>query len=232
MINTCKSLLIRKGIQDRNECIVGWNGGLYRSWNRALQIFEKDLHPNVHQKRTKESLSLFGMHKKPIIAEWCCLRITYRMENIGVLDHTISPLGRHLLKLWLQRPTLDMETLHGRHRAVEIFIRPESTSTVKEIKSSLSHVKNIARILSRIRENQANPTEWQQLLQVNQRSMACSIPRYTGLSLLFVNFLVCFLLSAHPCCGFSAAVSTRHKGRPYPAKSKTYCLSSSCIWSN
>lgn len=59
-----------------------------------------------------------------------------------------------------------MDVLNGRHQAVELFTKSEISSTIKDIKSSLSHIKNIARVLNRVRGNQANPNEWQQLLQV------------------------------------------------------------------
>lgn len=122
-----------------------------------------------------------------------------------------------MLNLWLQRPSLNMDVLNGRHQAVELFTKSEISSTIKDIKSSLSHIKNIARVLNRVRGNQANPNEWQQLLQVrsiiarNAQNAMC-MPQSNPASGI-CKPPVCLLLSAHPHCCLSTAFTARCNSR-------------------
>ncbi|KAI9494539.1 DNA mismatch repair protein MutS [Zychaea mexicana] len=109
---------------------------------KSLCIFEKDLHPNAHQKRGKESLSLFGL-----------------------LNHTVTPIGHHLLKSWVLRPSLDINVIRARQDAVGYFSAPDTVQFSKELGTQLKHIKNIARIISMIKEHRASPTEWHQLLE-------------------------------------------------------------------
>ncbi|KAJ8662917.1 hypothetical protein O0I10_001093 [Lichtheimia ornata] len=115
---------------------------------RVLGIFEKDVHPNTHQKRNKESLSLFGL-----------------------LNHTVTPIGQHLLQSWIQRPTLDLNVLEYRHTAISHFSTNDTVALVKELRGHLKHIKNIPRMMSMIRENRATVHDWQQLLQFAYYSM-------------------------------------------------------------
>ncbi|KAI9018714.1 DNA mismatch repair protein MutS [Phycomyces nitens] len=109
--------------------------------SRSLGLFEKDTHPNMHQKRGKEGLSLFG-----------------------VLDQTVTPLGHHLLRQWLQRPSLDISLLDTRHQAIEYFSDHGRTEMVKELVGYLKNIKNVARLLANVREHRATYSEWNQLL--------------------------------------------------------------------
>ncbi|KAI9322167.1 DNA mismatch repair protein MutS [Dichotomocladium elegans] len=110
--------------------------------NRALGIFETDQHPNTHQRRGKESLSLFGL-----------------------LNHAVSPIGQHLLKSWLQRPTLDLETIRFRQQSISRFVSAGIEDLTKELRSHLRHVKNVSRLISAVSEHCATSGDWQQLLQ-------------------------------------------------------------------
>ncbi|KAI7885578.1 hypothetical protein K492DRAFT_203978 [Lichtheimia hyalospora FSU 10163] len=119
-----------------------------RSFSRVLGIFEKDVHPNTHQKRNKESLSLFGL-----------------------LNHTVTPIGQHLLQSWIQRPTLNLDVLDQRHTAISYFSTNDTMALIKELRNHLKHIKNIPRVISVIRENRAGVNDWQQLLQFAYYSM-------------------------------------------------------------
>ncbi|KAI8085171.1 DNA mismatch repair protein MutS [Halteromyces radiatus] len=113
---------------------------------QSLEIFQIEMHPSTHQKKGKESMSLFNL-----------------------LNYTVSPGGTHLLKQWLLRPTLDLEVLQERHSSVEYLINvgnpTNKDNAVKKLSSYMKHVKNTARILSHIHEHHAKVTEWQQLLE-------------------------------------------------------------------
>ncbi|KAL0080660.1 muts domain V-domain-containing protein [Phycomyces blakesleeanus] len=109
--------------------------------SKSLSLFEKDTHPNMHQKRGKEGFSLFG-----------------------VLDQTVTPLGHHLLRQWLQRPSLDISLINTRHLSVEYFSGHGRAEMVKELVGYLGNIKNVARLLANIREHRATHNEWNQLL--------------------------------------------------------------------
>ncbi|KAF9949286.1 MutS protein msh5 [Mortierella alpina] len=110
----------------------------------SLQIFEDETHPSMHTsiRGRKEGLSLFG-----------------------VLDQTKTPQGRYLMKQWLLRPSVDPAVLHARHQTVECFTRTENQTTIGQLIDSLSHIKNIPRVLQAL-PRKATIAEWQAILQV------------------------------------------------------------------
>ncbi|KAF9983142.1 MutS protein msh5 [Mortierella antarctica] len=106
-------------------------------------IFEDETHPSMHTRirGRKEGLSLFG-----------------------VLDQTKTPQGRYLLKQWLLKPSIDPAVLHARHQTVECFTRTENQTTIGQLIDSLSHIKNIPRVLQAL-PRKATIAEWQAILQ-------------------------------------------------------------------
>ncbi|KAI7898974.1 muts domain V-domain-containing protein [Cokeromyces recurvatus] len=109
---------------------------------KSLCIFDLETHPNMHQKREKERLSLFGL-----------------------LDKTKSVLGKQLLKEWLSRPTQEIQVIADRHATIHVFSKPELRDKIIEISSFLKHIKNINRLLSKLRESKATPNDWQSILK-------------------------------------------------------------------
>ncbi|KAJ3150451.1 MutS protein msh5 [Geranomyces michiganensis] len=107
----------------------------------SLQIFQDAAHPNIHSKRSKEGLSLYG-----------------------ILNNTKTPLGRILLKQWLMRPCMDIAMIEERHAAVGFFLRPEIRYETDQLRACLTHIKNIPRILARMKTNITIP-EWEVLLK-------------------------------------------------------------------
>ncbi|CAO3566882.1 unnamed protein product [Mortierella alpina] len=139
-----------------NNCPVGKIIGvvtkiylvLYRTlltafMHSSLQIFEDETHPSMHTsiRGRKEGLSLFG-----------------------ILDQTKTPQGRYLLKQWLLRPSTDLAVLYARHQTVECFTRTENQPTIGQLIDSLSHIKNIPRVLQAL-PRKATIAEWQAILQ-------------------------------------------------------------------
>ncbi|RUP45064.1 hypothetical protein BC936DRAFT_148657, partial [Jimgerdemannia flammicorona] len=107
----------------------------------SLQIFEDESHPNMHQSRGKEGLSLFG-----------------------ILNNTRTTLGASLLKQWFLRPVLDFVLLDHRHRTIECLLLPENLHVAEQVGSCLRNVKNVPRILDSMR-GRVGVTEWQKILQ-------------------------------------------------------------------
>ncbi|KAG2200478.1 hypothetical protein INT47_011458 [Mucor saturninus] len=109
---------------------------------RSLCIFDFETHPNMHQKQGKESLSLFGL-----------------------LNKTTSVLGMQLLSDWVSRPTQDKEILDYRHESIRFFLQPNMREFMKELSDNLKHVKNIYRLLSKVKESKTNSNDWQHILK-------------------------------------------------------------------
>ncbi|XP_031553158.1 mutS protein homolog 5-like [Actinia tenebrosa] len=108
----------------------------------ALQIFRKESHPSVYKQGTssKEGLSLFG-----------------------VMNRTRSSLGSRLLRIWFMRPTRNIEVLSQRQKAINFFMLPRNQELVSSLQDCLKNIKNISRILSRMKTAQASVTDWQAL---------------------------------------------------------------------
>ncbi len=73
---------------------------------------------------------------------------------IEVLDKTVTPMGKRLLKRWLQRPLLDLNEIEQRLDAVEEL--KEKSFTRNEIRNILRKVYDIERIINRVINKSAN----------------------------------------------------------------------------
>ena len=40
---------------------------------------------------------------------------------LGVLDHTVTPMGKRLLRQWVSKPLLDVAQIHARQEGVAVF---------------------------------------------------------------------------------------------------------------
>ncbi|XP_035698854.1 mutS protein homolog 5-like [Branchiostoma floridae] len=108
----------------------------------ALQIFQKESHPSVYKSGSgaKEGLSLFG-----------------------IMNRTKSILGSRMMGLWFQRPLQCLQELQQRHDAVEFFASPSHMEVTSSLQDSLKHMKNVNRVLARMRSGQASVGDWQAL---------------------------------------------------------------------
>ncbi|CAO3702359.1 unnamed protein product [Rhizopus stolonifer] len=109
---------------------------------RSLSIFEYELHPNMHQKQEKESLSIFGL-----------------------LNKTKTILGKQKLKEWVSCPIIERSIIEERQATIEFFMQSGVREDLYELRSHLSQISNIHRLLSKIREHKANPNDWQYTLK-------------------------------------------------------------------
>lgn len=86
---------------------------------------------------------------------------------LGLLDKTKSVLGKQLLKDWVSRPTIDENIIKYRHSMIDLFLSSNATKEkIVEIRSFLKHIKNINRLLFKVRELKATFTDWQYILKV------------------------------------------------------------------
>ncbi|KAF9972932.1 MutS protein msh5 [Actinomortierella ambigua] len=117
-------------------------------------IFEDESHPNIHSsvRGRKEGLSLFG-----------------------ILNSTRTPQGRHLLRQWFLRPSLDLSVIQGRQQSIECLSKPENQAIMDQMMRCLSRIKNIPRLLQAI-HRKALLKDWQGIIQVSNPSAACKVP--------------------------------------------------------
>ncbi len=82
---------------------------------------------------------------------------------IHVLDHTISPMGARLLRDWINHPLADIQVIHARQDAVESFYDDRETSVT--IRTSLKHIRDMERMLTRVVLNRAAPRDFRGLAE-------------------------------------------------------------------
>ena len=80
---------------------------------------------------------------------------------VDVIDRTVTPMGSRLLKRWILLPLKDIQTIHERHDAVAAFTLDETLRG--QIATSLRHVGDIERMLSKIALHRISPREMVQL---------------------------------------------------------------------
>ncbi|THV00846.1 hypothetical protein K435DRAFT_750810 [Dendrothele bispora CBS 962.96] len=108
----------------------------------SLQVFENESHASIHSDKTKEGLSL-----------------------AGVLNNTHTSLGRALMRMWLLRPSLSLNTIRARHDAVECFLSVENLSIINSLHGHLKGIKNIPRMLGILKTGHAKVSDWQGLVK-------------------------------------------------------------------
>ncbi|XP_063616239.1 mutS protein homolog 5-like [Cydia splendana] len=111
---------------------------------RGLQIFSTISHPSNFKKgvqgSNKEGLSLFYIFSK------CS-----------------SKVGQKMMRVLMQHPTTNLETIKRRQDAVEFFMKPQSDTIMRNMCSSLRFIKNVNGILTKIKELSAKPYQWKSL---------------------------------------------------------------------
>lgn len=86
---------------------------------------------------------------------------------LAMLDFTVTTLGRELLRTWLMRPSCSLSVIQERHNAVSCFILPENMAASEYLQSQLKGIRNIPRVLARLKAGKAKSNEWQALVKVS-----------------------------------------------------------------
>lgn len=80
---------------------------------------------------------------------------------LGVIDHTISPMGARLLKRWIVFPLKDKQPINARLDVVEYFFRhPDFRDLIEE---NLHSIGDLERIISKVAVGRVSPREVVQL---------------------------------------------------------------------
>ncbi|KAK8844830.1 hypothetical protein IAR55_006680 [Kwoniella newhampshirensis] len=106
----------------------------------SLAIFDTEAHAFMH-KATKPALSIFGL-----------------------LDTTVTPLGRKLFHSWHLRPLVDLHEIRARHDAIDLLTAPQNISVTESIRRELRNVRNVPAKCTKVRNGNGGYREWKCLI--------------------------------------------------------------------
>jgi len=76
---------------------------------------------------------------------------------LGVLDHTITPMGRRLIMQWVSKPLLDIEKIRDRQEGVEFFVKEGMIRA--EVREAMKPLADLERLTQRIVGGSAQPRD-------------------------------------------------------------------------
>ena len=82
-------------------------------------------------------------------------RGTVQGSLLGVLDHTITPMGKRLIRQWVGKPLLDVEKIKQRQDGLTYFFNDGMLRV--EFRSALKRVNDLERLTNRILGGMAQP---------------------------------------------------------------------------
>jgi DNA mismatch repair protein MutS len=82
---------------------------------------------------------------------------TRRGSLIGILDHTRTRMGSRLLRDWLVRPSIDLEEIGERHRAVAELV--DGAELLQNLRAALEDLPDLERLAARVGLALATPRE-------------------------------------------------------------------------
>jgi DNA mismatch repair protein MutS len=82
---------------------------------------------------------------------------TEKGSLLGVLDHTMTPMGKRLIRQWVSKPLLDVEKINQRQAQVEFFF---SDSMIRsELRAALKPLGDLERLTNRVVGGHAQPRD-------------------------------------------------------------------------
>lgn len=91
---------------------------------------------------------------------------------LGVLDHTITPMGKRLIRQWVSKPLLDVDQIRARQDGVEAFFQDGLLRA--EFRSALKPVGDLERLTNRILGGSAQPRD---LAAIRKTLQKIAVPR-------------------------------------------------------
>ena len=76
---------------------------------------------------------------------------------LDVLDETLTPMGKRLLRRWMRSPLLSIEAIQTRHAAVEELVR--QPAVLDSVRRDLAPVRDLERLLARFSARVATPKD-------------------------------------------------------------------------
>lgn len=76
---------------------------------------------------------------------------------LGVLDYTVTPMGKRLIRQWVSKPLLDVERIHHRQAGVRVFF--EDGLLRAELRDALKPLGDLERLTARVMAGTALPRD-------------------------------------------------------------------------
>ncbi len=86
---------------------------------------------------------------------------------LGVLDRTVTPMGKRLMRQWVSKPLLDVAQIHGRQQGVTYFFDDGLTRT--EIRQAFKPLADLERLTNRVVGGTAQPRDLLALRETLQK---------------------------------------------------------------
>ena len=80
-----------------------------------------------------------------------------RATLLSVLDHTKTPMGSRLLRLWIKQPLLDTAVIRQRQDVIDLFLR--RSDILEPLSHHLEQVRDLERLTMRISSGYASPRD-------------------------------------------------------------------------
>jgi DNA mismatch repair protein MutS len=93
---------------------------------------------------------------------------------LGVVDHTVSPMGRRLILQWVSKPLLDVALIRGRQAGVKYFF--ENGLLRAEIRAGLKPLSDLERLTNRVVSGTSQPRDL-----VAMRNTLAQLPKVRAL---------------------------------------------------
>lgn len=76
---------------------------------------------------------------------------------LSVLDYTVTPMGKRLLRQWVSKPLLDLKTIQQRQNVVETFV--QNGLLRAELRATMRSLADLERLVNRIIAGHATPRD-------------------------------------------------------------------------
>lgn len=103
-------------------------------------------------------------------------------SHAGVINTTVTPLGRKLFHTWLLRPLINIDRINARLDAVQLLSSKEYTEPRKQTKKELKGFKNVVALCQKIKSGRASYKDWQGVVDVGSLFTPWSDPPLQALS--------------------------------------------------
>lgn len=100
-----------------------------------------------------------------------------RGSLLGVIDHTVTPMGKRLMRQWVSKPLLDVHKIRAHQDGIEVFFKDGMLRN--ELRGELRGLNDLERLINRIASTNATPRD----LVATRSTLRC-LP---GLHALFQN---------------------------------------------
>ncbi|MBN1231263.1 MAG: DNA mismatch repair protein MutS [Anaerolineales bacterium] len=111
----------------------------------------------IHTYSTQEFMTLDGNTRRNLELTETIRHGTVKGSLLGVLDHTVSPMGRRTLNQWVGKPLLDVQQIQSRQEKVSYFFNNGLTRA--EIRSALKPLNDLERLTNRVLGGSAQPRD-------------------------------------------------------------------------